>query len=119
MINSVCLAGNITRDPELRSTANGTAVLLFGIAVNERTKVGEEWKDRPNFFDCKMFGRHAEALAPMLAKGMKVAVDGRLRYESWETEEGAKRSRVVVIANELELMQKREEKQEQTDDIPF
>ena len=118
MINNVCLAGNLTREPELRSTATGTAVLLFGIAVNERVKQGTEWVDRPNFFDCKMFGRHDETLAPMLSKGMKVAVDGRLRYETWEPEDGGKRSKIVVIANEVELMQRREERR-QDDDIPF
>lgn len=122
-INSVVLAGNLTKDPDLRSTTNGTAVLLLSIAVNERTKVGGEWTDRANFFDVKMFGARAESLARYLMKGTKVAVSGKLRWESWTDENDRKKSRVLVIADDLELMQKRDSQPAQNDDeyadIPF
>lgn len=108
-LNSVALAGNLTRDCELRSTPSGATILVFGIAVNERVKRGDEWVDQPNFFDIVMFGKRAESLSRILRKGMKVALVGRLRYSSWENKEGQKRSKVEVIAEDVELMQRRQE----------
>lgn len=107
-INRVTISGNLTRDPELRSTPSGTAVLSLGVAVNERRKnrQTDEWEDYPNFVDCTMFGTRAEKLAQYLAKGAKVAIDGRLRYESWESN-GQKRSKLSVVVDEIELMQRR------------
>lgn len=108
-INHVSISGNLTRSPELRSTTGGTSILSFGIAVNERVKNGStgEWEDHPNFFDCVMFGKRADSLSRILDKGMKVAVSGRLRYSSWE-KDGQKRSKVEVIADEIDLMQRRD-----------
>ena len=104
-INRVCISGNLTRDPELRATASGTQVLTFGVAVNDRARNQQtgEWEDRPNFVDCTMFGNRAEALSRILRKGMKVAVEGRLRYSSWERD-GQRRSKLEVIPDEVELM---------------
>lgn len=103
-INRVTLAGNLTRDPEIRVTQGGTPVMEFGIAVNERVKNSQtgEWEDSPNFFDCAMFGTRAEAVSKYLSKGMKVTIDGKLRWQSWE-KDGQKRSKVSVLINELEL----------------
>ena len=106
-INKVILSGNLSREPELRSTASGSTILVFGIAVNERIKKGDDWEDYPNFFDCVMFGRRAESLSKIMTKGMKVALSGRLRYSSWENKDGQRRSKVEVIAEEVELMQRR------------
>lgn len=110
MINSCVLAGNLTREAELRQTQGGTNILNFGIAVNERVKNNQtgEWEDRPNFFDCVCFGRRAESLSRILAKGMKVTVSGHLRYSSWETKDGGKRSKVEVVVDDLEFMQRRD-----------
>ena len=106
-LNSVAISGNLTRDPELRQTPGGTQVLSFGVAVNERRKnASGEWEDVPNFVDCTMFGTRADALAKYLHKGTKVAVHGRLRYSSWERD-GQKRSKLEVVADELEFMSKR------------
>lgn len=109
-INMVCISGNLTRDPELRATGGGTSVLQFGVAVNERVKnpQTEEWEDRPNFVDCVMFGKRAEALSNLLDKGMKVAVEGRLRYSSWE-KDGQRRSKLEVVAEEVELMSRQQQ----------
>lgn len=109
-INRVCISGNLTRDPELRSTAGGTEVLQFGVAVNERVKNPQtgEWEDRPNFVDCVMFGKRADALSKLLAKGSKVAIDGRLRYSSWE-KDGQRRSKLEVVAEDVELMSRQEQ----------
>lgn len=106
-INKAILSGNLTRDPELRSTPSGSTVLVFGIAVNERIKKGDEWEDYPNFFDCVMFGRRAESLSRILRKGMKVCVDGRLRYSSWENKDGQRRSKVEVIVDQIDIMQRK------------
>lgn len=106
-INRVCISGNLTRDPELRSTTGGTQVLSFGVAVNDRRKNQQtgQWEDVPNFVDCSVFGNREEALSRFLAKGSKVAIEGKLRYSSWETKEGQRRSKLEVIAEGVELMQ--------------
>lgn len=112
-INHVTITGNITRDPELLATQGGTAVLSFGIAVNDRIKnASGEWEDVPNFFECVTFGNRATALSGILTKGMKVSIAGKLRYSSWE-KDGQKHSKVGIIANEIELMQNRKPQQEQ------
>ena len=109
-INRVVISGNLTRDGELRQ-AGETPVLALGVAVNERRKNRQsgEWEDRANFFDVSLFGRRAEALAQYMTKGTKVAVEGRLRYESWEDKDGGRRSRVGIVADEVEFMSRRED----------
>ena len=106
-INRVVVSGNLTRDPELRVTPGGTQVLGFGVAVNDRRRNQQtgEWKDYPNFIDCTMFGNRAEALSRILRKGMKVAIEGKLRYSSWEDKNGGgRRSKVEIIPDEVVLM---------------
>lgn len=108
-INKVMATGNLTRDPELRATPAGTQVLRFGMAVNDRARNQQtgEREDRPNFVDCVIFGARAEAMARILAKGMKVAVEGRLRYSSWQDKEGNRRSKLEVVVDEIDLMSAR------------
>lgn len=106
-INRAIVSGNLTRDPELRATPGGTQVLGFGIAVNDRRRNQQtgEWEDYPNFIDCTMFGNRAEALSRILRKGMKVAIEGKLRYSSWEDKNGGgRRSKVEIIPDEVVLM---------------
>ena len=106
-INRVVVSGNLTRDPELRATPGGTQVLGFGVAVNDRRRNQQtgEWEDYPNFIDCTMFGNRAEALSRVLRKGMKVAIEGKLRYSSWEDKNGGgRRSKVEIIPDEVVLM---------------
>ena len=120
-INRVTISGNLTRDPELRE-AGGATILSFSVAVNDRAKNQQtgEWEERPNLIDCLMFGKRAEALAPLLSKGLKVAVSGRLRYSSWEAKDGTKRSKVEVAADEVELMARAERREEvAADDFGF
>ena len=104
-INRVNISGNLTRDPELRATAGGTQVLSFGVAVNDRRRNPQtgEWEDYPNFVDCTMFGTRAEAVSRYLSKGSKVAIEGKLRYSSWERD-GQRRSKLEVIVDEIEFM---------------
>lgn len=106
-INRVVVSGNLTRDPELRVTPGGTQVLGFGVAVNDRRRNQQtgEWEDYPNFIDCTMFGNRAEALSRILRKGMKAAIEGKLRYSSWEDKNGGgRRSKVEIIPDEVVLM---------------
>lgn len=111
-INKVFISGNVTRDPELRSTAAGMPVLGFGVAVNDRMKNNKtgEWEDRPNFLDCTMFGARAESLSRFMSKGQKVCVEGKLRWSQWERD-GQKRAKVEIIAEEVVLMSRSNDSQ--------
>lgn len=106
-INRVNISGNLTRDPELRMTAGGTQVLGFGVAVNDRRRNPQtgEWEDYPNFVDCTLFGNRAEAMGRILRKGIKVAIEGKLRYSKWQDKSGQNRSKLEVIVDEIDLMQ--------------
>lgn len=103
-INRVVLSGNLTRDPELRTTASGMPVLSFGIAVNDRRKNSQtgEWEDYANFIDCTMFGTRAENLSRYLSKGQRIMLEGKLRYSTWERD-GQKRSKIEVIIDDLDF----------------
>lgn len=108
-INRVNISGNLTRDPELRATQGGMQVLGFGVAVNDRRRNQQtgEWEDYPNFVDCTMFGNRAESMGRILHKGMKVAIEGKLRYSSWD-KDGQRRSKLEVIVDEIELMSQKQ-----------
>lgn len=105
-INRVNITGNLTRDPELRATAGGTQILSFGVAVNDRRKNPQTgtWEDVPNFVDCIVFGQRAEAVSRFISKGSKVAIEGKLRFSSWETKDGDRRSKLEVIVDEIDFM---------------
>lgn len=122
-MNHVIVSGNLTRDPELRQ-AGSTPVLQLGIAVNDRkkNKTGE-WEDVPNFFDVLVWGSRGESLAKILQKGMKVVISGRLKWSSWE-HDGNKRSKVEIVAENIEFMSRGESKHESapedlSSDFPF
>ena len=102
-INVVILVGRLTRDPELRYTPAGTAVTSFGLAVNNRRKVGDEWKEGPCFVDVKIFGRMAETSSEYLSKGRQCAIEGRLSYSKWE-KDGQTRSKLEIIANNIQFL---------------
>lgn len=109
-INRVNISGNLTRDPELRATPSGQQVLTFGVAVNDRRRNQQgEWEDVPNYVDCVVFGSRAEALSKHLSKGSKVAIEGKLRYSSWETKDGQHRSKLEVSVDEIEFMSPKRE----------
>ena len=107
-INRVTLVGRLTRDPELRHIPSGTAVLELGLAVNGRQQdEAGNWVDKPNFFDVKVYGRQAESLAQHLQKGRRIGVDGRLDWRSWEAQDGGKRSKVDVVAQNVQFLDSR------------
>jgi single-strand DNA-binding protein len=103
-INRVVLTGNLTRDPDVRSTPGGLAICKLGIAVNTRRKNSEgQWEEKPNFFRVTVFGRQAESCGQYLKKGRPVAIDGRLEWSTWETE-GQKRESVDIIADSVQFL---------------
>lgn len=104
-VNRVILVGNLTRDPEIRRTQSGMAIMSFGIAVNNRRKNNQtgEWEDDPCFVDCTMFGTRAESVSNYISKGSKVAIDGKLRYSTWERD-GQKRSKLEVVVDDIEFL---------------
>lgn len=111
-INRVVITGNLTRDAELSNTkGNNTPVLNFAVAVNDRRKNQStgEWEDYPNYVDCALFGPRATALANILKKGLKVAVEGKLRWSQWADKDNPdkKRSSLNVLVDEIEFMSRR------------
>ena len=110
-INRVVLVGNLTRDPELRQTPSGTAVCKLRVAVNTRQKDSAtgQWGDKPNYFDVTVWGAQGENAARYLSKGRPVAIDGRLEWREWETQEGAKRQAIDIIADSVQFLGSRDE----------
>jgi single-strand DNA-binding protein len=107
-INRVVVSGNLTRDPELRSTPGGTSICGLRIAVNSRRKdESGQWVDKPNYFDVTVFGAQGENCAQYLSKGRPVAVDGRLNWREWE-KDGVKRQSVDIIADSVQFLGSRE-----------
>jgi single-strand DNA-binding protein len=108
-INRVVLVGNLTRDPELRSTATGTSVCRLRVACSTRWRSSDngEWIDKPNYFDVSVFGGSAEACSRFLEKGRPVAIDGRLDWHEWETDTGERRQAVGVIADNVQFLASR------------
>ena len=107
--NKVILMGNLTRNPELRYTPNGTPVASFGLAVSRRFKQGEDLKEEVCFVDIVVFGKQAEHCGQYLSKGNGAIVEGRLQQRRWETEDGQKRSKHEVVAQTVTFMPKRQE----------
>jgi single-strand DNA-binding protein len=110
-VNVVVITGNLTRDPELRSTGGGTSVCEMRVAVNTRRKDAQsgQWYDKPNYFDVVVFGARGESCAEWLAKGRPVAVDGRLDWREWDAKDGSgKRQAVQIIANTVQFLGSKE-----------
>jgi len=132
--NRVILVGNLTRDPELRHTAGGTAVADIGVAINDRRKSASgEWVEETTFVDVTLWARTAEVAGEYLSKGSAVLIEGRLKLDTWEAD-GQKRSKLKVIGERMQMLSSRgegEQKAQPTsatpeaatqqvdDDIPF
>lgn len=107
-VNTVAISGNLTRDPELRSTSGGTAVCSLGVGCNGRKKdQSGNWVDDPNFFDVVVWGRMGENCAEYLRKGSRVMIQGRLNWSSWE-KDGQRRSKVEIVAAVVQFPPKSE-----------
>jgi single-strand DNA-binding protein len=104
--NKVILAGNLTRDPELRYTPKGTAIARIGLAINRswRTETGEQ-KEEVTFVDVDAFGKTAETIGQYFKKGRPILMEGRLRYETWDDKQtGQKRSKLGVVLESFQFM---------------
>jgi single-strand DNA-binding protein len=101
--NTVTIVGNMTRDPELRFTPSGQATATFGVAVNRvwTDRQSQERKEATSFFDIVCWGQLAENAAQSLSRGTRVIVSGRLDQRSWENQEGEKRSKIEITADEV------------------
>jgi single-strand DNA-binding protein len=109
-INRVIITGNLTRDPELRSTSSGLSVCKLGVAVNTRRKDSSgNWGEKPNYFNVTVFGAQGENCATYLSKGRPVAIDGRLEWSEWQDKEGNKRNSVDIIADSVQFLGGRED----------
>jgi single-strand DNA-binding protein len=103
--NRVILLGNLTRDPELRYLQSGMAVADIGLAVNDRRKnANGEWVDETTFVDVTFWGRTAEVAGEYLSKGSPVLIEGRLKLDSWETQDGQKRSKLKVVCEKMQMV---------------
>ena len=98
--NNVTIIGRLTRTPELKNTASGTAICSFSLAVNDRARGQEQYV---NYIDCNLWGKQAEDLAPHLMQGLQVCVSGRLRQNRWE-KDGQKRSKIELNVNSFQFL---------------
>ncbi len=108
MFNKVILIGNLTRDPELRYTPQGTSVCNFGIAVNRKFKQGEEMKEEVTFINIVVFGKQADTCGQYLNKGSSALIEGRLQERRWESEDGQKRSKHEVVAQSVRFLSRKQ-----------
>jgi single-strand DNA-binding protein len=103
--NKVMLIGNLTRDPQLSYTPNQTAVVDFGLAINRRwTGQDGSQRDETCFVDCRMFGKRAEVVNKYCKKGNPLFVEGRLTFDSWQAQDGSKRSKLKVTVESFEFL---------------
>ena len=104
--NKVILAGNLTRDPELRYTPKGMAIARVGLAINRswRTETGEQ-KEEVTFVDVDAFGKQAETIGQYFKKGRPILIEGRLRYDTWDDKQtGQKKSKLGVVLEGFQFM---------------
>jgi single-strand DNA-binding protein len=103
-LNRVVITGNLTRDPELRSTTSGTPVCALRIASNTRRKTKGEWTDKANYFSVTVWGAQGENCHRFLAKGRPVAIDGRLEWREWTGTDNVKRDSVEIVADAVQFL---------------
>ena len=118
-INRVTIIGRLTRDAEVTYTPGGMAIASLSIAINRNTKGKDgQWYDEANYFDVKLFGKQADGLKPYLLKGKQIGVDGYLKQERWE-KDGQKYSRVIINANDIQLLGGKDKAQSQDDEYGY
>ena len=111
--NKVILMGNLTRDPEMRVTPNGHSICKLGLAVSRTfsTRDGER-REETAFVDIDAFGKQAEVIAKYMRKGRPIMVEGRLKFDQWESNEGQKRSKLGVVLENFQFLSSRDDNQE-------
>ncbi len=131
--NKVILMGNLTRDPELRYTSGGSPVCNLGLAVNHRYRQNNELKEDVCFVTITVWGKQAENCSEYLSKGRAIFVEGRLQQRNWEADDGQKRSRLEIVAENVKFLPRtggntqqvshpgehHDESQPTNEDVPF
>ena len=102
--NVVMLVGRLTRDPEGKELAGGNFMMRFSLAFSRSTKKGDRWEDEANFIDCVGFGKMIKGAFRYMEKGKQIAITGELKQDRWETQDGQKRSKIVVLVNQIQLL---------------
>lgn len=120
-LNKVMFIGHLTRDPQLSYTPSQTSVVDFGLATSYRYKTGAgEQKEEVCFVDCRMFGSRAEVINKYLKKGAPLFVEGRLSFDTWEAQDGSKRSKHRITVENFEFLGgKKDDNKGQDDDCPI
>src|SRR5690606_2291111 len=105
-LNKALIIGNVTRDPEARTTPNGQTVASFGVATNRRWKdaTSGDWKDQAEFHNIVAWGRLAETCKQYLKKGSKVYIEGRMQTRTWDDQTGAKKNRTEIVADQMIML---------------
>jgi single-strand DNA-binding protein len=110
-LNRVALIANLTRDPELRATANGTSVCSLRVAFSTRRKdpTSGEWHNKANYVDVAVWGAHGENCARYLTKGRPIAIDGRLDWHEWQAQDGSRRQTLSITADAIQFLASRDQ----------
>lgn len=103
-INRIVLTGRLTKDVEVKYTGNGMAIGSGTIAIDRSVKKEGEWMKEANFFDFTIFGKSAENLQQFLTKGKQIGIDGFLKQDRWQDQNGQNRSKISVVANDIQLL---------------
>ena len=117
-LNRVLLMGRLTRDPDLRYTKDGTAICKFGLAVNRTFGTGDQRKEKSTFVDVTMWQRKAEVVAEYFKKGSPIFIEGRLELDQWENEQKEKRSKLYVVAENFEFLERGSKSATAQEDAP-
>jgi single-strand DNA-binding protein len=105
MINNFVGVGRLTAPAELKYTGGGTACMKFSICINKSIKKGDQWEDKPNFFNCVVWGKYAEAMQKHMEKGRRIGIEGELSQNTWTDNNGAKHNDVNIIVNSITLLE--------------
>jgi single-strand DNA-binding protein len=96
--------GRLTAGAELKFTASGTACLKFSICINKSYKKGDAWEEKPNFFNCVVWGKYGEAMQKHMTKGKRVGIEGELTHNPWTDNQGGKHNDVTITVSNIMLL---------------
>lgn len=111
-MNSVCLIGRLTRDPEIRTTPAGKTVGTFTLAVDRAGDRDDSGSYAAGFFDCECWEKQAEILSQYVGKGRQIGIEGRLRLHKWQAQDGANRSKVEIVVSRISFADSKPEGQQ-------
>jgi single-strand DNA-binding protein len=104
MINRFIGVGRLTADADLRYTSNGTPCLKFSLCINKSTKKGDKWEEKPNFFNCVVWGKYGEAMQKHMIRGKRIGIEGELNHNPWTDDRGVKHNDVTIVIDNISLL---------------